>query len=80
MVPKQAISMSVQQVLKAKEILAVVPGPKKAQAIKACFDGPVTPMAPSSILRAHQNTTIYLDRDSAALLSPATLSALAASA
>jgi len=79
-VPKQAISMSVRQVLKSKEILAVVPGPKKAQAIKACFDGPISPMAPSSILRTHSNATVYLDHESAALLSPATLSALAASA
>jgi len=79
-VPKQAISMSVKQVLKSKEILAIVPGPKKAQAIKACFDGPISPMAPSSILRLHLNATVYLDRESAALLSPATLSALAASA
>jgi glucosamine-6-phosphate deaminase len=79
-VPKQAISMSVKQVLKSREILAVVPGPKKAQAIKACFDGPVSPMAPSSILRTHPNATIYLDRESAALLSPEALSALSASA
>ena len=79
-VPKQAISMSVRQVLKAKEILAIVPGPQKARAIKACFDGPVSPMAPSSILRSHANATVYLDRESAALLSPATLSALAVSA
>jgi len=79
-VPTQAISMSVCQVLKSKEILAVVPGPKKAQAIKACFDGPIGPMAPSSILRTHANTTVYLDRESAALLSPKTLSALSASA
>jgi glucosamine-6-phosphate deaminase len=78
-VPKQAISMSVKQVLKSKEILAIVPGPKKAQAIKACFDGPISPMAPSSILRTHTNATICLDLESAALLSPATLSALAAS-
>ena len=78
-VPKQAISMSVRQVLKAKEILAVVPDARKAQAIKACFDGPITPMAPSSILRNHSNATIYLDRQSSALLTPATLSALAAS-
>jgi glucosamine-6-phosphate deaminase len=66
-VPKQAISMSVQQILKANELLAVVPGPKKAQAVKACFNGPVTPMAPASILRTHSNATIYLDRDSASL-------------
>jgi len=74
-VPTRAISMSVRQVLKAKEILAVVPGRKKAQAIKACFDGPLSPMAPSSILRTHPNATIYLDRESSALLS---LQALAA--
>lgn len=79
-VPKQAISMSVRQVLKAKEILAVVPDARKAPAIKACFDGPISPMAPSSILRTHANATIYLDRQSSALLSPATLSALTASA
>jgi glucosamine-6-phosphate deaminase len=79
MVPQKAISMSVRQVLKSKEILAVVPGPKKAQAIKACFDGPVSPMAPSSILRTHRNATIYLDRESAALLSQETLNALTAS-
>lgn len=79
-VPKRAISMSVRQVLKTREILAVVPGPKKAQAIKACFDGPISPNAPSSILRTHPNATIYLDRESAALLSPETMSALTASA
>jgi glucosamine-6-phosphate deaminase len=76
MVPTKAISMSVRQVLKSKEILAVVPGPKKAQAIKSCFDGPVSPMAPSSILRTHPNATVYLDRESAALLSSGTLTAL----
>jgi glucosamine-6-phosphate deaminase len=79
-VPKQAISMSVRQVLKAKEIIAVVPDARKAPAIKACFDGPISPMAPSSILRSHPNATVYLDRQSSALLSPATLSALTASA
>lgn len=79
-VPKRAISMSVKQVLKSKEILAIVPGPKKAQAIRACFDGPISPMAPSSILRTHTEATIYLDQDSAALLSKETLAALAAKA
>jgi glucosamine-6-phosphate deaminase len=76
-VPARAISMSVRQVLKAKEILAVVPGPKKAQAIKACFDGPLSPMAPSSILRTHPDATIYLDRESSAILSPQALTAWA---
>jgi glucosamine-6-phosphate deaminase len=79
-VPTQAISMSVRQVMKSKEILAVVPDARKAHAIKACFDGEINPMAPSSILRTHPNATVYLDRHSAALLSRKTLSAFTASA
>lgn len=67
-VPAQAISMSVRQILKSKEIIAVVPDARKAAAVKACVEGPVSPMAPASILQTHANTTLYLDQDSAALL------------
>jgi len=77
-VPPQAISMSVRQILKAKEIIAVVPDARKAQAVKLCFEGEISPMAPASILRAHPATTLYLDSESAGLLSPATLAELAA--
>jgi glucosamine-6-phosphate deaminase len=77
-VPRQAISMSVRQILKAKEIIAVVPDARKAPAVKLCFEGEISPMAPASILRKHPATTVYLDRESASLLSAATLSALAA--
>ncbi|HZR66623.1 MAG TPA: glucosamine-6-phosphate deaminase [Terriglobales bacterium] len=69
-VPHQALSMSVQQILKAKELLAVVPDTRKAKAVKACFEGEVSPMAPASILRTHANATVYLDRNSASLLEP----------
>ena len=75
-VPKQAISMSARQILKAKEILAVVPDSRKAHAVKACFEGPISPMAPASILRTHPNATVYLDRNSASLLGPALQNAL----
>jgi glucosamine-6-phosphate deaminase len=70
-VPKQAISMSVRQILKAKEILAVVPESRKAQAVKACFEGEISPMAPASILRTHANTNVYLDKESASSLNSA---------
>jgi glucosamine-6-phosphate deaminase len=79
-VPTRAISMSVRQILKAKEILCIVPDARKAKAIQACFEGEISPIAPASILRTHPNATIYLDRQSSALLKPATLSAFAASA
>lgn len=68
-VPKRAVSMSVRQIMKSREIVAVVPDKRKAQAVKLCFEGEVSPMAPASILRRHPNVTVYLDEDSAALLS-----------
>jgi glucosamine-6-phosphate deaminase len=67
-VPKQALSMSAKQILKAKEILAVVPDQRKARAVKACFEGEISPMAPASILRRHPNATVYLDTNSASML------------
>jgi glucosamine-6-phosphate deaminase len=68
-VPTEAISMSVRQILKAKEILAVVPDTRKATAVRDCFEGEISPMAPASILRTHPNATVYLDKNSASLLS-----------
>jgi len=70
-VPRRAISMSVRQILKAREILCIVPDARKAQAVRDCLDGPVSPLHPSSILQTHARTTLYLDRDSAALSSRA---------
>jgi glucosamine-6-phosphate deaminase len=67
-VPQRAISMSVKQILKAKELIAVVPGRQKASAVKAAFNGEVGPMVPASILRTHPNATVYLDEESASLL------------
>lgn len=72
-VPALAISMSVRQILKSQEIIAVVPGARKARAVKACLEGEISPMAPASILRTHSNTTTYLDIESASLLTEATM-------
>ena len=71
-VPAQAVSMSVRQIMKAREIIAVVPDGRKAAAVKACLDDDISPMAPASILRTHEQATLYLDADSAALLQPST--------
>ena len=67
-VPRRAISMSIRQILKAREILCIVPDARKAKAVSECLEGAVSPLHPSSILQSHPATTIYLDRDSAALL------------
>jgi glucosamine-6-phosphate deaminase len=68
-VPRQAISISIHQLLKAREILCIVPDERKAQAVRACLMGAISPEAPASILRIHPNTTIFLDKASASLLS-----------
>jgi glucosamine-6-phosphate deaminase len=53
----------------SKQIFCMVPDARKANAVKACFEGGVSAMAPASILQLHPNTKIYLDADSASLLS-----------
>jgi glucosamine-6-phosphate deaminase len=75
-VATRAVSMSVRQILSAREIIAVVPDQRKARAVKACLEGQISPMVPASILRRHPNTTLYLDRNSASLLSPGLLQEL----
>jgi len=69
-VPARAISMSIRQIFKSREIICIVPDARKAAAVKACLEGPVSPLAPASILQEHSAVTVYLDRNSAADLSP----------
>jgi len=71
-VPVQAISMSIQQILKASHVLCVVPDQRKATAVRDCLELAVTPLHPASILQQHERTTIYLDTESAALLKSST--------
>ena len=72
-VPRKAISMSVRQILRAKEIIAVVPDARKATAVRDCLQGEISPLAPASILRRHANTSVYLDKASSSLLGHQTL-------
>ncbi len=67
-VPTQAISMSCRQILAARRILCIVPDARKADAVRATVEGPVTPFVPASILQTHEDVTMYLDVDSAAKL------------
>jgi len=72
-VPRQAISMTVRQIMKAAHIVCTVPDKRKAQAVKACLEGEIGPMLPASILRTHRSYSLFLDKESASLLKPATL-------
>lgn len=68
-VPSTAISMSIQQIVKAREILCIVPDARKADAVRDCLgDDAVSPQHPASALKPHSKVTVYLDSDSAAKL------------
>ena len=69
-VPRHAISMSIRQIMKARAIVCTVPDERKARAVHASVDGPVTPTVPASILQRHPAATLYLDNASASLLKP----------
>lgn len=68
-VPRQAISMSVRQILKSKHIICSVPDSRKAIAVKNCLEQPVSKLFPASILQTHDHCTLYLDHTSAAHVS-----------
>ena len=67
-VPERAISMSIAQILKAREIVCIVPDERKARAVRDCLELDVSPEHPASALRGHPHTTVYLDAPSASLL------------
>lgn len=67
-VPKQAISMSVQQIMLSKKIICTVPGKRKAEAVKCTVEGTISNLCPASILQKHTDCTLIIDEDAAMLL------------
>ena len=67
-VPRRALSMSVRQILKSETIVCSVPDERKAAAVKAAVEGPVTSDVPASILRTHPDCTLFLDAAAASQL------------
>ncbi len=67
-VPKQAISMSVRQIMKSGTIICTVPDTRKAEAVRNAVEGEVTPKVPASILQRHEQCTLFLDPPAASLL------------
>jgi glucosamine-6-phosphate deaminase len=72
-VPREAISMSIRQILKSQHILCSVPDERKAIAVKNTLEQPVSNLYPASILQTHPDCICYLDKASASLLSSKTL-------
>jgi len=67
-VPKQAISMSIKQIMKSKHIICSVPDERKAAAVKNTLKSEVSPIVPASIMQLHPSTWLFLDTASASNL------------
>lgn len=60
-VPRQAYTMGIGTIMKAKKILLVASGADKAEIIAKSLTGPVTPQVPASILQFHNDVTVVCD-------------------
>jgi glucosamine-6-phosphate deaminase len=70
-VPRQAISMSVRQIMRSRAIICTVPDERKATAVRNAVEGEITPDVPASILQRHERCTLFLDRPAASRLQAA---------
>jgi glucosamine-6-phosphate deaminase len=68
-VPRQAISMSVRQIMKARCIVCTVPDRRKARALKHALEGEVVDTVPASILQRHPDGRLFADEPALSLLS-----------
>lgn len=66
--PQYALTMGVGDIMRAKKILLIATGASKAKAVYSMVKGEVTPQCPASILQTHKDVTIFVDKESAALL------------
>lgn len=66
-VPREAYTMGIGTIMRAREILVVANGEGKAEIVKKAFFGPVTPQVPASVLQFHPNVTVIVDAEAGAL-------------
>jgi len=67
-VPQYAFSLTVPMLCSAKKMLGIVPEQRKAKAVKAALQGPISTACPASFLRKQAHCTLFLDAESASLL------------
>ncbi len=66
--PRFALTMGINSIMKAKKIVLIATGEAKADAIKATVNGEVTPICPASVLKNHSDAILLIDKDAAKLL------------
>ena len=67
-VPTHAITMGLQTIMMAKQIMLLASGESKAKIMREALFGPITPMVPASVLQLHQNVIVIVDKSAAKYL------------
>jgi glucosamine-6-phosphate deaminase len=67
-VPEDALSLTIPTLMARPKLFAIAPGPAKRNAIKNAVEGPISTNCPASILRTHPDAHLFIDSDSAQLL------------
>ena len=72
-VPKQAVSMTVYQILQCETIVSCVPYAVKADAVQKTLENDATNRIPATILKGHPDYTLFVDADSFARVTAANI-------
>lgn len=67
-VPKQAISMGIKTIMRARKVLLLANGKSKAEVVRKALYCGITPEVPASILQLHPDVTVIVDREAAACI------------
>ena len=67
-VPREALTLTCPALMRSRHMICSVPERRKAEAVRNTLEGPVSPACPASLLRTHPQATLYLDTESASLL------------
>ena len=63
-VPKQAVSMTVYQILQCEKIVSCVPFAVKADAVKKTLEQDANNMVPATVMKGHDDFALFVDADS----------------
>lgn len=69
--PREALTVGIETILSSRAVVMVAIGRRKAAAVAAALEGPVTPRCPASFLSLHPLLTVFLDRAAASLMTSA---------
>lgn len=64
-VPKEAVSLTIPAIMNCRIVSCVVPGKRKADAVKRTLNSEISTTIPASILRNHPNVVLFIDQDAA---------------